>query len=69
MLDFIERYCWCSRLCSPTGAALMRYFVNDFRDIQDMAVIKSGCGIGGKDFGIPGGLRAYYGEYPVVNQN
>ncbi|WP_156882253.1 hypothetical protein [Lacrimispora indolis] len=47
----------------------MRYFVNNFGVIRDMTVIKTGCGMGGKDFGVPGGLRAYYRKYPVVSQH
>lgn len=56
-------------LCTPTGAALMRYFVNAFGSIQDMNVIKKGCGIGSKDFGVPGGLHVHLGEYHVIRKH
>lgn len=47
--------------CTPTGAALIRHFVDAFAPMQDvMGVIKTGCGIGSKDYGIPGGLCVHY---------
>lgn len=47
--------------CTPTGAALIRHFVDVFAPMnKETDIIKSGCGIGAKDFGIPGGLMVYY---------
>ncbi len=37
-------------LCTPTGAALLRYFADDFDPIPEMTVMKSGRGFGTKVF-------------------
>ncbi|AEC01629.1 LarC family nickel insertion protein [Parasphaerochaeta coccoides] len=48
--------------CTPTGVALIKYFTDDFRPMGNMSVTKTGCGMGSRDFGIPGGLRVHYGH-------
>ncbi len=49
-------------LCTPTGAALLKYFVRDFGPQPAMAVEHIGIGVGSKDFGRPNCLRALLGE-------
>ena len=39
-----------SELCTPTGAALLRNFVDEFGDMPQMSVEKRGFGMGTKDF-------------------
>ena len=50
-------------LCTPTGAALLRYFVSDFGPLPPMAVSAWGCGLGSRTFpGRANCLRAALGE-------
>ena len=49
-------------LCTPTGAALLRYFVRDFGSLPLMRVSKVGFGLGTKDFPRANGLRVLLGE-------
>lgn len=49
-------------LCTPTGAALLRYFVDEFTGQPVMAVEKIGYGMGKKDFAAANCLRAMLGE-------
>ena len=49
-------------LCTPTGAALLKYFVHDFSALPAMTVAAAGYGIGKKDFGTPNCVRAMLGE-------
>ena len=39
-----------SELCTPTGAALLRYFVDGYGDMPSMAIESEGHGMGTKDF-------------------
>ena len=39
-----------SELCTPTGAALLRYFVSEYCDMPSMSVEAEGFGMGTKDF-------------------
>jgi len=39
-----------SELCTPTGAAVLKYFVNEFGGQPMMTVQKTGCGAGTKEF-------------------
>lgn len=48
-------------LCTPTGAALLRYFVAEFGAMPPMAVEKIGYGMGKKDFSAPNCVRAMVG--------
>lgn len=48
-------------LCTPTGAALLKYFVNYFSDMPSMAVDKIGYGMGTKDFETANCVRAFIG--------
>lgn len=51
-----------AELCTPTGAALLKYFVTHFGDRPVMTVEKIGCGMGKKDFDTANCVRAFYGE-------
>ena len=49
-------------LCTPTGAALLKYFVESFDSMPVMKVNKIGYGMGSKDFPVANCVRAMLGE-------
>ena len=49
-------------LCTPTGAALLKHFVNRFGDRPVMTVSAVGYGMGKKDFEQANCIRAFLGE-------
>lgn len=49
-------------LCTPTGAALLKHFVNEFTSMPVMCVSKIGYGMGTKDFETANCLRVMMGE-------
>lgn len=49
-------------LCTPTGGALLKYYVNRFEGIPPMTVTAIGYGMGKKDFDTPNCVRAMLGE-------
>ena len=49
-------------LCTPTGAALIRYFATRFGNMPLMKVNKIGYGMGKKDFAVANCVRAILGE-------
>lgn len=49
-------------LCTPTGAALLKYFADDFGSLPVMRVQKTGYGMGKKDFPQANCLRVMLGE-------
>lgn len=49
-------------LCTPTGAALLRHFADDFGGLPMMKIEAVGCGTGKKDLERPNYLRAVIGE-------
>ena len=49
-------------LCTPTGAALLRYFVTEFGAMPTMTVSRLGYGMGKKDFPAPNCVRAMLGD-------
>ena len=51
-----------SELCTPTGAALLRYFCRDFGPMPVLRTEKIGCGMGKKDFERLNAVRAFWGE-------
>lgn len=51
-----------SELCTPTGAALLKYFVDTFGDMPVMRVARIGYGMGKKDFETANCVRALFGE-------
>ena len=51
-----------SELCTPTGAALLKHFADGFGDMPEMAVAKTGYGMGTKDFERANCVRIMLGE-------
>jgi uncharacterized protein (TIGR00299 family) protein len=49
-------------LCTPTGAAIIKYFARRFEQMPKMRVQKIGYGMGTKDFESANCLRAFLGE-------
>ena len=49
-------------LCTPTGAALLKYFVTSFGDMPVMAVSDIGYGMGKKDFPAANAVRIMLGQ-------
>ena len=49
-------------LCTPTGAALLKYFVEEFTDMPAMSIEKCGHGMGTKDFERANCVRITLGE-------
>lgn len=49
-------------LCTPTGAALLKYFANEFGKMPVMTVEKIGYGMGNKDFEVANCVRVILGE-------
>lgn len=51
-----------SELCTPTGAALLKYFVWKFGAMPTMQIENAGCGTGKKNFECANVVRAFIGE-------
>ena len=49
-------------LCTPTGAALLAHFVQEFGPMPSLRVEKSGYGLGTKEFDTLNALRVLWGE-------
>ena len=49
-------------LCTPTGAALLKHFVDSFEGMPTMITEKIGYGMGKKDFEAANCVRAFLGE-------
>ncbi len=49
-------------LTTPTGAAILRHFCEDYMPLPPMNIIDSGIGVGNKDFELPNVLRVFIGE-------
>ena len=50
-------------MCTPTGAAILKHFVHEFRALPDMSIEHIGYGMGHRDFpDAPNMLRAFYGQ-------
>lgn len=51
-----------SELCTPTGAAILKYFADDFAEMPLLKVEKVGIGMGTKDFPKANCVRAFLGD-------
>ena len=51
-----------SELCTPTGAALLRHFVDEFGDMPEMSAESCGFGMGAKDFDRANCVRITLGD-------
>lgn len=49
-------------LCTPTGAALLKHFVDSFESMPEIVTEKIGYGMGKKDFEAANCVRAFLGE-------
>ena len=54
-------------LCTPTGAAILKYFVSNFGEMPVMKVSQIGYGMGHKDFEAANCVRAILGESGMCN--
>lgn len=54
-------------LCTPTGAALLRYFASEFKSIPIMSIEKTGIGTGTKDLPAANCVRAIWGKTEQEN--
>lgn len=57
-----------SELCTPTGAALLRYFVQEFTQMPPMCVQQIGYGCGSKEFAQANCVRALFGTAALPAQ-
>jgi uncharacterized protein (TIGR00299 family) protein len=48
-------------LCTPTGAAILKYFADSFGPLPEMVVERIGCGYGARQFDRPNCVRAFLG--------
>ena len=51
-----------AELCTPTGAAILRYFVKEFGPMPAMRVVRTGVGLGTREVGRASAVRAVLGE-------
>lgn len=56
-----------SELCTPTGAALLKYFVSEFIDMPQLTIKKVGYGMGTKDFEVANCVRSILGDENASN--
>ena len=56
-------------LCTPTGAALLRYFADEFGPMPVMTLDKTGCGMGTKEFEWANCVRAMLGQTEEAPQS
>lgn len=56
-------------LCTPTGAAIVKHFADEFRSMPQMSMDKIGYGMGNKDFAAANCLRAVLGESEGTSSN
>lgn len=62
-----------SELCTPTGAALLKYFTDEFCEMPVLTIKNIGYGMGHKDFEIPNCVRAFLceennGNFEVITE-
>ena len=49
-------------MLTPTGAAILKHFVQEYGPLPKMVIDKTGYGMGTKDFGILNAVRSFLGE-------
>ena len=54
-------------LCTPTGAALIKYYADSFGPMPVMNIEKIGYGMGTKDYDVANYFRAFFGEAEDVS--
>lgn len=54
-------------MCTPTGAALLKYFVSSFEEMPVMQIEKTGYGMGKKDFEVINCVRAMLGTSTSID--
>ena len=54
-----------AELCTPTGAAILKYYVSQFFAMPTLSTTAIGYGMGNKDFEIANCVRAFLGETPT----
>ncbi len=57
-----------SELCTPTGAAILKHFVDDFVNMPMLKMDKIGYGMGVKDFEFCNCVRAFLGDEDVEDR-
>jgi uncharacterized protein (DUF111 family) len=55
-------------LCTPTGAALLKHFAQNFSKMPVMTVSKTGYGMGKKDFEKANCVRAFLGGTDIIHE-
>ena len=55
-------------LCTPTGAALLKYFVDEYRYMPEMTIESAGYGFGKKDLPVLNCVRSFIGSAAEGNQ-
>ncbi|MGO3018392.1 MAG: nickel pincer cofactor biosynthesis protein LarC [Anaerococcus sp.] len=58
-----------SELCTPTGAALLKYFVDEFSQMPKLNIKKIGYGMGKKDFEVLNAVRSFLAESSDLNDS
>lgn len=53
-------------LCTPTGAAVLKYFSDEYGRLPQMVIRKTGYGMGNKDFPAANCVRAMLGENGTI---
>lgn len=56
-----------SELCTPTGAALLKHFVDEFSQMPKLNIKKIGYGMGKKDFEVLNAVRSFLAESSDLN--
>ncbi len=67
LLKGIPYYCGdiCAELCTPTGAAILKYFSSEFIPMPVMTTEAVGTGLGAKEFPAANCVRVFYGNTDI----
>lgn len=58
-----------SELCTPTGAAILKHYVDEFNSMPMMTIEKIGLGMGTKEFPIANAVRAFLGDSNQIDND